>query len=111
MPREQVGTILIADTQHIAEARGRDEERRTALALKQRVCRDGRADAQFGDGVVGQFAFNAEKVADTLRDGVGVASGIFGEQFARDDFAAGRPRDKIGEGAASVGPDFPAARH
>ena len=103
--RENVGALLMSDHQRIAEAARDRQDGRLALALEQRIGRDGRPDPQFD-----RHLRAPGQPADRLDRGIGVAFGVFGQQFSGNDFAARRAGDDIGEGAAAIDPELP-CRH
>ena len=80
-----------------------------ALAFQECVCGDGRAHLDGTDGGFGDRVgwAKAEQVTDACDGGVGVTLGIFGEQFVGDKRAIGATGDDVGEGAATVDPEFP----
>ena len=77
VPREDLRPRLVADPQRIAEA-ARDRQRDPlALALEQRVGRDGRAHPHLGD----RAAFLGEHAPDRLERGIVILAGILRQQL------------------------------
>src|SRR6202008_3781949 len=88
----------------------RDEQRRFALALEQRVGRDRRShlhalDLLGCDRLVGA---QPEQVADAGNRRIAVLLGVLGQQLVGDEAAVGALADQVGEGAAAVDPELPA---
>lgn len=104
--REQVGTILIADGQRIAEAARDREQGRRALAFEQRVGRNGRSHAHRERRQ--RACPGAGQVADRTHRRVAGTRRVFGKIFGSDDRPRRRARDDVGEGAAAIDPDMPA---
>ena len=68
------------------------QEGALALALEQRIGRNGRAHLHGADAA-GRDRFaglQPEQIADALHGGVGIGLGIFGQQLVRDKRAVGR---------------------
>ena len=104
--REEVGAVLIADGERVAEAARYGEQGRFALAFEEGIGRDG---APHADREGGKCALAcAGQLADRTHRGVAGARGVFAQIFGGDDAAVGAARDHIGEGAAAVDPDVPA---
>ena len=106
---EDVRPRLVADPQRIAETLRRDEERRLALALEQRVGGDRRAHADLADGAGrhGIARSQAEQVADALHGRVAIGFRILRQQLADMQAAARIAPDDVREGAAAVDPEMP----
>ena len=47
--REDLGTMLVAEFEHVAKTAGRDQQRGTTLTLEQRIGRHGRAHPDLAD--------------------------------------------------------------
>ncbi len=112
VPGEDFRPCLVADTQRVAEAPGDQEECAIALALEQRVGRDGgthlhRADARDRNGLRGR---QPEQAPDALDRGIRIGPGIFRQQFLGREMTVRPPADHVGEGAAAVDPEIPASR-
>ena len=90
---EEVGPRLVADAQRIGEARGGDQQRAVALALQQRVGRDGGAHLDHVDlGARDRRAGgDAHQLADSLDRGVAIVLRVLGQQLARHQRAVGPP--------------------
>ena len=104
MAREDVRPRLIADPQRVAEPTGDRQGHPFAFALEQRVGRDRRSHAHFGNAA----AFLVEHAADRFERRVFVPARIFGQQLVDLEPTVGRAGDNVGEGAAAVdgkGPD------
>ena len=107
-PREQRGPRLIADAQRVAEA-GRDHQRRgRPLALEQGIGRDCGAHADRVDAVV-RRAVPRQQLVDALCRGIGIATRVLREQLVGAQRPVGRTRDDVGERAAAIDPELPAA--
>ncbi len=108
---EQPRPRLVADAQHVGEAAVDDQQHAFALALQQRVGGDGgahlhRIDQPFGHrGARGE----AQRLADAGHRRVAIPFRVLGQQFAGRQAALGVARDDIGEGAATIDPELPAA--
>src|SRR5205807_5166176 len=86
-----------------------EEHRALALALKERIGRDGGAhlhdlDLFAGNGRAGG---DREQLAYPGDRGVSIASGILGEQLVGEDAPVRAKGDDIGESAAAVDPELP----
>jgi hypothetical protein len=108
--RENLRPRLIADLQRVAEPARRHQQRRLALALEERVGGDGGAHFHRADGAGGdrRAGGQAEQIAHPLDGGV-LISGAFGEQLADMQTPGGVAADDVGERAAAVDPEIPAA--
>ncbi|MDR8763757.1 hypothetical protein FEP90_05478 [Burkholderia multivorans] len=107
---EQPRPVLVRDAQHVAKAARRRERRAFALALEQRVGRDGRAHLHHVDAF-GRDRFavgEAEQMADAGHGRVAILLGVLRQQLVRDERAVGPARDDVGERAAAVDPELPA---
>jgi hypothetical protein len=107
---EDARALLVADAQRVAKALGRDQQRRLALALEQRVGRDRRAhlhalDLRRRDRLIGP---QPQQVADAGHRRVAVLLGVLAQQLVRDQRPVGPLADHVGEGAATVDPELPA---
>jgi len=104
--REELRTLLRADQQRVAEALRDRQADRLALALEQRVGRDGRAHL---DGVHARAG--AGDLGDDPKHGVSRPGRVLGQHLADVPRAVGRHRHHVGEGAAAVHEDEPARGH
>ena len=103
------GPGLIADFQTIAEAFGGDQNRGITLALQQRV--GGNCGAHFncayergGDSLI---IGKVEEMSDACHRCIMIGFRVFRQQLVRLDIAARGEGDDVGEGAATVNPEFP----
>jgi hypothetical protein len=108
---ENLRPRLIADLQRVAETFRDEEECTVALALQQRVGRDRSAhlhgaDPARRDGIA---ALKAKKIADALHGGVGIGLRVFRQQLVRGERTIRCAADNVGEGAAAIDPEIPAA--
>ena len=109
MAGEDVGAVLVADAQLVAEALGDHQRRRLAGALQEGVGGHRCAHLDPGDLVGGNRlpVVQFQQLADAGHRRVVVALGIVREQLAGHDPAIGAPPDHVGEGAAAVDPELP----
>jgi hypothetical protein len=49
----------------------------------------------------------AQQKADAMDGGVTIGTGIFGENFAREELTIRCTADNVGEGAATINPEIP----
>ena len=108
---EQARPGLVADAQEVGEAPVDEKQRPLAPALQEGVGRDRRAHLHLRHGA-GRDAFvrcEAEQVLDAGDRGVPVAAGVLAEQLVRDEPTGWVARHDIGERAAAVDPELPAA--
>ena len=107
---EDLRPRLIADLERIAEAARCDQERPLALPLQQRVGRDRRAHLDDPDRARRDRLARgqSDQAPDRLDCGVFV-SRAFGEEFSRMQAPARIAPDHVGEGAAAIDPEVPAA--
>ena len=111
MAGEEEGSVLVADTERVAEPLGNQEDRAVALALQQRVRRDRGAHLDGVDRLrrdPGRRLY-AEQVANTLERRVLVTLRVFRQQLVGNQLAVGFLRDEVGKGSAAVDPELPAA--
>ena len=108
--REDVGPLLAADPNGILESRRDDEQRRLAAPLEQRVRRDRRAHLDGRDAALA-LGRRGEQPLDAGDGRVLVTPRIDGQELQRLELAGRRSRDDVGERAAAVDPEFPAAVH
>jgi hypothetical protein len=101
---EQLGPGLVADAQGVGMALGDRQDGRLAGPLEQRVGGDGGAHL---DRVDGGLAFQQGSHAGHRR--VVILLGILGQQLMGQQAPVRPPRDDVGEGAAAVDPELPAA--
>src|SRR5439155_439626 len=109
VPVEDARPVLVGYAQGVAKAARDEEHGALALALQERVGRDGRAhlhdlDAFSGDGCPGG---DCEQLAYSGDRGIAVAAGILGEQLVGEDAPVRAKGDDIGESAAAVDPELP----
>ena len=106
---EEVGPRLVADTQRIGEARGRDEQRAVALALQQGVGRDRRPHLDDIDLGAGDRRARGDihELANALDRGVPVMLRVLRQQLPRHQCAVGALPHDVGEGSAPVDPELP----
>ena len=107
---EDLRARLIADLERVAKAARRDQERALALPFEQRVGGHRRAhldDANRAcwDRLAGG---EPEKAADRLDRGI-VVSRAFGKKLPRMQAPSRVAADHVGEGAAAIDPEVPAA--
>ncbi len=109
--REDVGAVLVADAQRVAQALRDGQHGGRALALEERVGGDGGAHLDGVDLGRGQRLVLAEPeaVADALDRRVRVVLGVLGEQLSYRDLPVRGTRHDVGERAATVDPELPAA--
>ncbi len=108
--REDLGARLVADLERVTKTARREEQRALAATLEQRVGRDRRAhldgaDRAFRDG----FALREpQQAADRLDRGVLVERALR-QELSRMQPAVGSAADHVGERAAAIDPEVPAA--
>ena len=109
---EQVRAGLVADAQHVAESGRGHEQGRHAAALQQRIGGHRGPHLHRPDPVRRQrlTAGHLEQVGDGGSGCVVVAARVLAQQLVRDEAAVGPPSHDIGEGAATIDPEVPAAR-
>ena len=109
---EDARALLVADAQRVAKAARRDQQGRLALALEQRVRRDRRPHLHALDAVGRdrRAGCEPEQMADAGDRRVTVELRVLGQQLVSRERAVRTPRDDVGEGAAAVDPELPAAR-
>ncbi len=108
--REQVRARLVTDAQCIAEPGRCDERSASALALKQRVGRHGRAHADRIDLTRGQriVRTQAQQCSDPSDGRVVVVARVLRQQLVGHHLAIRASGNDVGEGAASIDPELPA---
>ena len=109
VPIEQPRPILIGDAQCIAKAARHNQNCRLALALEQRIGRNGRPHF---DGLNQidrhrRVCGNAQQAPNAGDRRVVVLFRVIGQQLVRHQRAVGLTRDDIGERAAAVDPELP----
>ena len=109
---EKLGPVLIRDAQRIPEATGDREHGALPLALEQGIGGDRRPhfyrfDLRSRDRCAGR---HAEELADPGDRRIAITLGILGEQLVRQQGPIRQPCDDVGERAAAVDPELPAAR-
>ena len=113
LPVEDPWPVLVGDSQRVPESAGDDQDGRLALAFQQSIGRDRRAEAGHGDLLrrYGGAIRDAEHMPDTRDGGIGVPAWVLREQLVHRERAIRAPRDHVGERAAPVDPELPAAAH
>ena len=108
---EQFRAILIADPQRIRKAARDDERGPLAFTLQQCVGGDCRAHFHGTDraGRDRRARREPEQLANAVDGSVAIAFRVLGQQLARRKRPVGPARDDVGERAAAVDPEFPAA--
>ena len=108
---EQVRPSLVPDAQHIAEAGRGDEQGRHAAALQQRVGGHRGAHLHRPDALGRQRLVpgDIEQVGNGGRGSVVVAARVLAQQLVRHEAAVGPASHHVGEGAAAIHPEVPAA--
>src|SRR5690348_785611 len=108
VPVEQPRPALIADPQRIAESRRDGEERAHAVALQQRVGRDGRSHLhrRYRARWNGQARLQTQNPADTLDRRIRILIGILRQQLANMQVAVRRSRNDIRESTAAIDPEL-----
>ena len=104
---EEARPVLVADRERVAETGRRDERGRHAAALEEGIGRDGRADADHVDRRI-RAAFAQGDVEDA-RDARVRRAAVLRQPLLDMEPPAGRPADDVGERAAPVDPELPAA--
>ena len=106
VPGEDIGPGLRPDPQRVTEARGDREDDVLSLAFEQGIGGDGRPHLDRLDDAPSPFLQN---LADPRDRGVVIAPGIFGKELSDEHPTVGRAGDDVGEGAAAVDREIPAA--
>ncbi|MNS43120.1 hypothetical protein D3C72_755140 [compost metagenome] len=108
---EQPRPCLVADAQQVAEAAVDQQKGAGALAFEQGVGGDRGAHLDVVDEVSrkGRIEGKAQGRTHTRRGGVIVALGVFAEHLGGGQHAFRAAGDDVGEGAAAVDPETPAA--
>ena len=106
--REELRAVLVTDAQRIAKSRCDDETGRLAAPLEQRVGRERGAHADAGDLRASFAAVPPQDAPDAFHARIAIVSRILGQQLERQERAARRARDHVGERAAAVDPELPA---
>ncbi len=112
LPREDARPVLVGDAERVAEPARDRQRRRLALALEQRVGGDGRPHLHRRDrraGVERLSRAAAEQAPDAFDRGVAILRRALRQQLVRHEPAVRAPRDDVGERAAAVDPELPAA--
>ena len=112
LAHEKPGAVLIRDAQRIPEPTGDREHGALPLALEQGIGGDRRphlhrVDLRGRDRCTGR---HAKELADPGNRRIAITLGILGEQLVRQQGPVGQPRHDVGERAATVDPELPAAR-
>ena len=110
LPHEELGPVLVGDPQRVGEALGDDERRALALALEQRVGRDGGSHLHRADeaGRDRRARRQPQQLANAVHGRVRVALGILGQELVRHERAVGPAPDDVGERSAAIDPELPA---
>jgi|GEM_PF-5661295 len=106
---EDLGPVLIADLQRVAEALGDHQQGRLAAAFEQGVGGDGGAHPHLGDALTGDGGggIQPQQRPDAVDGGIRIPLRALGEEFAGGDRPVRAPGDDIGEGAAAIDPEPP----
>jgi hypothetical protein len=106
---KDVGTRLVGDLQRVAKPLGDQKQDAVALALEQRIGRDGRAHLDLADHAVrhGRTVLQPEQVADALDRRVAIGFRILRQELSRMQASVGRPANDVGKGPAAVYPEIP----
>ena len=109
-PVEQARAVLVRDAQRIAKTAGGDQQRRLALALKERVGRHRGTHLDAFHPVWRHLRVRpqAQQIADAGNRGVAVLLRVVAQQLVRDQATIGLAAHDVGEGAAAVDPELPA---
>ena len=109
MADEQVGSVLVPDSQCVPEAAGDDQQSPLARAFQERVGSDRGAHLDRTDTRRRELVRRPEieDLADALQCRIVVAAGVLREDLAGLERAVRRACDDIGEGAAAVDPELP----
>jgi hypothetical protein len=107
--REDVRAMLVADAQHVAQPARDDEQRGLSSTLEQRVGGYRRADPHRLDGRSPRRIASAQQFADAAHGGIASVSGIARQHLDRVQGARRVGRHDVGEGAAAVNGEAPAA--
>ena len=108
VPGEDVRTVLVPDAQHVAQPAGGHEQRGFATAFEQCVGRDRRAQPHRLDRRAAR-GVPCQQLLDAPHGGIARVCGIAREHLVRVDRARRVGRDDVGEGAAAVDGETPAA--
>ena len=108
---EEPRAVLVGDAQRVAKTARDEEHGALAFALEERVGRYRGAHLHRFDALAGdrRARRDAEKRADAGERRVAIALGVLREQLVRDDRAIGLARHYVGECAAAIDPELPAA--
>ncbi len=111
-PGEQLGAVLVGDTERIAKAVGDDQRHALALALEERVGGDRRSHLDRIDRRARERGprGKAQQRANAMKRRIRVALGILRQKLVGDDRAVGALGHDVGEGAAAIDPELPAGR-
>ena len=108
---KEAGPSLVADPWRIGKAACHHQQQRLALALEQRVGGHGCAHLDRFD-LVGRYRIahrHAKQAPDTGNRGIGIVLRVVGQELGADQRAIGTTTDHIGESAATIDPELPAA--
>ena len=110
---EEARAVLVADPKLVGEPPRHYQQGALALALQQRIGRNGgahphRLDALCRDRRIG---FGAQNVANALERGIVIMLRGFGEQLAGHIAAVRRAGHDVREGSAPVDPELPVCAH
>jgi hypothetical protein len=113
VPVEDARPVLVGDAQLVAEALRDEEHGGLALALEERVGGDRRAHLHGIDLLDGDRSArrHAEQMANAGHGGIAILFRILREQLVGGERAIRPARDDVGERAAAIDPEFPAATH
>ncbi len=112
MSIEEAGTLLISNAQRVCEPASDGQQRPIALALEQRIRRDGGAHLHGVDGVAGEglAVGEAEHISNALQSGVVISLRVLRQELVRDQRSIGPTGHDVGERAATIDPELPAFR-
>jgi hypothetical protein len=110
---EDARPVLVGDAQLVAEPLRDEEDRVLALALEERIGRDGgahlhRLDLLHRDRLA---RLHAQEVADAGQRGVAILLRVFRQQLVGGEGAVRAPRHHVRERAAAIDPELPAVLH
>ena len=108
---EEARPRLVADPKRVPEPPVDDEQGAVPLALEERVGRDGRAHLDRVDPPHGLAGRDAEDLPDPMDGGVPVVLRVVGQELVGDEAALRPAGDHVGERAAPIDPELPAAAH
>ena len=110
---KDVRPVLIADGQQIGEALIDQQQHRCAAVLQQGIGGHGSAESHLADQAGGnrRLRRQTQQLTDRVHSRIPRALRLNRQHLAHHQLPSGRQADHIGEGAAAVDPEPPAARH